>query len=78
MSTITMYGTKWCGDCARSRQVLTRAGVPFVELDVDEDAAAALAAREASGGSRVPVVVFPDGRVFVEPSNPDLMAALSG
>ncbi len=73
---ITMYGTTWCSDCTRTRQQLTRAGVAFEEIDIEEDPTAAQVAEEISGSRRIPVVVLPDGRVFVEPSHPELASAL--
>lgn len=76
-SSITMYGTKWCSDCTRTRQQLTRAGVPFRDVDIEDDMAAAGVAATVSGSRRIPVVVFPNGEVLVEPSHHELAAALA-
>jgi mycoredoxin len=73
---IMMYGTSWCGDCTRARAQLTRAGVPFVDIDIEDDPAAAAVAQETSGSRRIPVLVLPDGRVLVEPTHPELAEAL--
>jgi glutaredoxin len=37
---IVMYSTAWCGVCERARKHFRQAGLPFVEHDVDQDAAA--------------------------------------
>lgn len=75
--SITMYGTKWCSDCTRTRQQLIRAGVPFTDIDVEDDPAAAETAAVISGGRRIPVVVLPGGEVLVEPSHHELAARLA-
>lgn len=75
---ITMYGTTWCGDCIRTRQHLKRAGVPFQDIDIEEDESAAKIAHQLAGSRRIPVVQLSDGRVLVEPSHAELAAALAG
>ena len=55
-STITLYGTAWCGFCKKARTWLAARGVAFRDLDVEQDEAAAAAYR-ALGGSGVPVIV---------------------
>ena len=67
-SEIVVYGARTCEDTAITRCRLQALGVPYRELDVDEDPAA-LARVVALEGRRVtPTVVFGDGRtVTVEP-----------
>ena len=74
---VTLYGADWCPDCRRSKNLLTRLGVPYEYLQVDtdddlRDRAVALAGRQS-----IPVIVLPDGSVLVEPSDPDLRGALT-
>lgn len=72
-----MYTTKWCGDCKMAKRVLEGAGVDYEEIDLDGDPAAVATVLEVSGGYRtVPTILFPDGRVLVEPSRRELLAAL--
>jgi len=72
---ILMYGTGWCGDCHRSRALLDGAGVAYTYIDVDEDEAAAAIVRGIQNGGRsVPTIVFADGTVLIEPSDPELAA----
>jgi mycoredoxin len=75
---IVLYGADWCGDCHRSRRLLDRLGVGYEYIDVEIQAGAAEKAVEVAGGRKnIPVIVFPDGRVLVEPSDPELESALS-
>jgi mycoredoxin len=70
MDQITMYGTRWCPDCRRAKQVLDRYNIPFTWVDIEDDAAAMEYVQRVNGGYRsVPTIVFPDGSVLVEPGN---------
>jgi mycoredoxin len=73
MEKIKMYGTTWCGDCARAKQVFSRMKVPFDWIDITEDEKACDYVLKVNGGSQsVPTILFPDGSVLVEPSNAEL------
>ncbi len=48
-----MYSTTWCGDCRRTKQFLTEQGVPFQEIDIDQNPDAAAQVISWSGGRRV-------------------------
>ena len=74
---LTMYTTTHCGDCQMAKAVLDRAGVDYEQIDVDRDPASADILIKINGGYRtVPTIIFPDGRVLVEPSRLELLAAL--
>jgi mycoredoxin len=76
--TIKVYGADWCGDCIRAKRVLERTGAAYDWIDVEVQAGAAAEATEHAGGRKnIPVVVFPDGHVLVEPSDPELERALT-
>lgn len=75
---ITMYGADWCGDCRRAKAHFDANNVQYEYLDVAADGELADKAREISGRTNIPVVVFPDGAHLVEPSNAELDAKLSG
>lgn len=67
---IKFYSTSWCGDCRRSRKVFQAMGINFVDIDIEEDSAAAAIVRQVNRGAQsVPTIIFPDGSVLVEPSN---------
>ncbi len=74
MSTeIIIYGTTWCGDCHRSRRFLDRHGIYYTFIDVDFDPEGLTFVKHANGGRRVvPTILFPDGDILVEPSDPAL------
>lgn len=75
---IFMYTTPWCGDCRRAKRVFAARGVPYTEIDIERDEAAAEQVTRVNHGSRsVPTILFPDGSVLVEPSNSALEAKLA-
>lgn len=69
MMTVTVYSTTWCGYCWRLKAQMERAGVEFVDVDIERDETAAERVEQINGGNRtVPTVVFPDGQVLVNPA----------
>lgn len=75
-ANLTMYGAMWCKDCRRSRSLLERHGVDFVDVDLEAEPDRVEEARTIAGRQNIPVIVFADGTVLVEPSDDDLEAAL--
>lgn len=75
-ATITMFGAAWCGDCRRTKKQLDELGVDYSYVDLEADPAAADVAREISGRTNIPVVVYPDATHHVEPSNADVETKL--
>jgi mycoredoxin len=74
---LTVYATRLCGDCHMAKSVLDEAQVPYRWLDIDSEPGAAERVIEMNGGYRtVPTIIFPDGRVLVEPSRRELLKAL--
>lgn len=77
-ATLTMYSTTWCGYCSRLKQQLSREGITIVEIDIEQDPAAAERVEQINGGNRtVPTVVFPDGSVATNPSLKEVKARLA-
>lgn len=76
MGEITVYGADWCPDCTRTKQALEVAGADYVYRDLVAEPEAAAEAEAISGRKNIPVVVLPDGVILVEPSDPELLAAL--
>jgi len=74
--TLTMYGADWCGDCRRTKKQLDELGVDYRYVDLLADPAAADVARDISGRTSIPVVVYPDATHHVEPSNADVESKL--
>lgn len=76
-ASIKMYGTTWCSDCRRAKQVFEAEGVSYEWIDISGDLEAAAYVEKVNGGFRsVPTIVFPDGDVLVEPSSPALVQKL--
>ncbi|MDZ8171475.1 glutaredoxin family protein [Microbacterium xanthum] len=75
-STITMFGADWCGDCRRTKAQLDGLGVDYTYVNLVETPDAADVARDISGRTNIPVVVYPDSSHHVEPSNADVEAKL--
>ena len=67
--TLTVYGAMWCGDCRRTKRLLDSREVTYNYVSLDDEPERADEARAWSGRTNIPVVVFPDGEVFVEPSD---------
>lgn len=66
--TVTMYATSWCPYCIRLRGQLKAHDIPFVEIDIDDDPAAAEFVASVNGGNQVvPTLKFPDGQTATNP-----------
>lgn len=73
-----MYTTQTCGDCASLKAWLTKEQIPYREIQIEDDPDARRIVREAAGGyMSVPTVILPDGRVLIEPTPPEVRAALA-
>jgi mycoredoxin len=58
--------------------VLKLNGVDYIWVDIDQEPTAVSTVLLLNGGYRtVPTIVFPDGRVLVEPSRRELESALA-
>jgi mycoredoxin len=67
--SLTMYTTTWCGYCARLKHGLTRAGVDFTEVDIEQDEKAAERVMQVNGGNQtVPTLEFSDGSALTNPT----------
>jgi thioredoxin reductase (NADPH) len=73
---IRIVGPRWGTRSHELRDTLTRMGIPHGWYLADSDAGRQLLKEAGQDGSRLPVVVFHSGRVFVDPSNAELAEAL--
>jgi mycoredoxin len=79
VNKIKVYGTKWCPDCARAKQIFSKNKVDYDWVDIEQDPKAADEVVKINKGNKsVPTIVFPDGSVLVEPSNSQLEKKLAG
>jgi len=70
MEQFRVYGTRWCPDCLRVKQVLSRHNVAFAWYDIEQDERACAYVEKVNGGLKsVPTILFPDGSILVEPAN---------
>ena len=64
-----MYTTDWCGYCQRLKAQLTREGIPFTEVNIEENPEAADLVEDVNNGNQtVPTLQFPDGTFATNPS----------
>jgi mycoredoxin len=70
---IKIYGTSWCPDCARAKQVFNKLKVSFEWINIDQDKNSAAYVEKINRGFKsIPTIVFPDNSILVEPSNAEL------
>jgi glutaredoxin len=74
--SITLFGADWCRDCIRTKKQLDDLGVDYTYVDLVAEPAAADVAKEISGRTNIPVVVYPDASHHVEPRNEDVESKL--
>lgn len=67
-----IFGADWCGDCRRAKRVFDAAGAEYRYVDLVKDPASADVARDISGRTNIPVILYTDGSHQVEPSNADM------
>ncbi len=74
---IVVYSTVWCPDCKRAKKFFGEQRVPYVNIDIEQDAEAMAFVERVNNGKRIiPTIVFPDGSMLVEPSNAQLAERL--
>jgi mycoredoxin len=70
VSQIQIYGTRWCPDCLRVKQIFSKHKIEYTWLDIEQDQQACEYVQQVNGGYKsVPTILFPDGSVLVEPAN---------
>lgn len=63
MTTLVLYGTKFCPFCVRAKQLLQRKNIEFEEIRVDQDAEQRSIMRERSGRTSVPQIFYGDHHI---------------
>ncbi|HEY7859529.1 MAG TPA: mycoredoxin [Candidatus Nanopelagicales bacterium] len=75
--SVTMYSTPWCGYCQRLKGQMTREGIAWTEVDIEQDEQAAELVMNVNGGNQtVPTLLFPDGTMATNPSIGEVKARL--
>jgi len=79
MAQIQIYGTVWCPDCSRAKQIFRKHNINYAWHDIEKDEKACAYVEKINNGFQsVPTIVFPDGSILVEPTDSALEKKLSG
>ncbi len=71
--SVVIYSTVWCPDCKRAKKFFGEQRIPYVNVDIEQDAGAMAFVEQVNQGKRIiPTLVFPDGSILVEPSDAQL------
>jgi mycoredoxin len=71
-----VYAAGWCPDCRRTKRLLDEAGLPFAEVDIEQDPQAEALVLQRSGGRRVVPTLQLDGRLWAFNPEPALLRQL--
>ena len=76
-TNLTVYGAPWCPDCRRAKQFLGEHRVAYRFVDVDADPDGVRRIEELNDGKHsIPVLLFADQSILVEPTNAELATKL--
>ena len=76
---ILVYGASWCPDARRARRFFDEHAVEYAWIDIDQGIEAHDFVKKTNNGQVIiPVIVFPDESILVEPSNYELAKKLEG
>jgi len=77
MSKIKMYGTTTCRDCVIAKHVFEELKTDYEFINIEEDQEATDKAIELNNGvRRIPVIIFEDRSILVEPTAEELRAKM--
>jgi len=65
-AAVIMYCTSWCPGCRRARQWLKEEGIPYLEIDITKDRAAAARVRGYANGNETTPTFDINGTIIVE------------
>jgi len=78
MSKIKMYGTPTCKDCVIAKQVFQELGTDYEFINIVNNEEATKKAIELNDGvRRIPVILFADNTILVEPTGEELKAKMA-
>ncbi|MFC1836426.1 glutaredoxin domain-containing protein [Thermodesulfobacteriota bacterium] len=76
---ILVYGASWCPDARRARRLLDELKTAYRWIDIDTNSEARDFVKKINDGQVViPVIVFPDESIIVEPTNEELSGKITG
>ena len=78
MSKIKMYGTPTCKDCVIAKEVFQELGTDYEIINIsDSQEATEIAIKLNNDDRRIPVILFADNSILVEPTGEELKAKMS-
>ena len=73
-----MYGTPTCKDCVIAKQVFQELGTDYEFINIVNNEEATKKAIELNAGvRRIPVILFADNTILVEPTGEELKAKMA-
>ena len=60
MSKVTIFTARWCGYCTRAKALLDGKGVPYEEVNLDDDPSFRQRLHDLTGGWTIPQIVIDD------------------
>jgi glutaredoxin len=76
VADIVMYCTPWCQDCPQARQYFKEKNIPYVEVDISRDRAAAARVRGWTGGDESTPTINIRGEILLTFDQARVEAAL--
>ena len=77
MSNIKMYGTPTCRDCVIAKQVFQELGTDYEFINIEDSQEATEKVIELNNGvRRIPVILFADNSILVEPTGEELKSKM--
>ena len=58
MTRIRIYTTRWCGYCVRAKALLDSRGLPYEEVNLDDDEGFRARLQDLTGGWTVPQILI--------------------
>jgi len=77
MERLIVYGTRWCRDTIKAREVLYESHIDYEYIDINQNVEGERFVKETNHGNRsVPTIVFPNKSILIEPSKSELLEEL--
>ena len=73
LAKVTVYGATWCSACKSLEASLRSRGIPFEQVDIDENPGAFAIAKKAAGANAVPLsnIVRGPAQTWIVGADPD-------
>jgi glutaredoxin 3 len=60
MPRVTIFTTRWCGYCVRAKALLDGKGIPYEEVDLNDDPSFRQRLYDLTGGWTIPQILIDD------------------